>query len=68
MNVVDAKLIAIWCAAVMLVPRVPIRIDTAENNPASAVIVTAIGNPNEKISLNADKRSGASLENKWNLR
>ena len=64
-KVVDEKLIAIWCAAVISVPRVPIKIEIAEKSPASAVIVTAIGSPREIISLNADKRNGASLEKIW---
>ncbi len=62
MNIVAAKLIATWCAAAIAAPRVPIRIDTALNSPASAVIVIAIGTPRTMISFNAGRRSGATRE------
>ena len=61
MNIVAAKLREIWCAAVISAPRVPTRIDTAENKPASAVIVTAIGMPSPKSSLRTGSLTGA----KW---
>ena len=51
MNIVEAKLMAIWCAAVISGPSVPIRIETALNSPASAVIVTAIGTPSRAASV-----------------
>ena len=62
MNIVEAKLIAIWCAAVISVPRVPMSIETAANKPTSAVIVIAIGTPTIAISFRTDSRSGAMRE------
>ena len=60
MNMMVAKLIAIWCAAVISVPRVPMSTATALKSPASAVTITAIGRPSATISFTSPGRGNAS--------
>ena len=50
MKVIEATFMAIWCAATVATPKVPITRVMALNNMASKIIVMPMGMPRRKTS------------------
>jgi hypothetical protein len=54
MKVSAAKVIAIWCAAISIVPNTPMSKPIAPNAPASSSCCAPIGSPMRSIRANGD--------------